>query len=84
MGKIIMFVVILFAAYWGRKYYKKTNEVVEVKNEPQDIDELINYYNQKINEIESKSIGEIEKQEVLLAYYKEQLNKINKIKTNKK
>ena len=81
MGKIILLALILFAFYWGIKYYKGANEVVEVKDEPEDnIDRLVIYYNQKISEIESKSIEEIKKQEEILSYYKEQLNKINQIK----
>lgn len=81
MGKIILLALILFAFYWGMRYYKGSNKVVEVKDEPQDnIDKLVNYYNQKISEIENKSIEEIEKQEGILSYYKEQLNKINQIK----
>lgn len=81
MGKIILLALILFAFYWGMRYYKGSNKVVEVKDEPQDnIDKLVNYYNQKISEIESKSIEEIKKQEEILSYYKEQLNKINQMK----
>lgn len=81
MGKIILLALILFAFYWGMRYYKGSNKVVEVKDESQDnIDKLVIYYNQKISEIENKSIEEIEKQEGILSYYKEQLNKINQIK----
>lgn len=83
MGRIILLLVILFALYWAREYYnarKEKKPKVPSKNEVETVDELISYYNGKIEEIESKSMEEIRTSEDTLKIYKEQLEKLNKIK----
>lgn len=85
MGKIILVLVILFAGYWGLKYHNKTKEAPEKKpykpgDKVADADSLKAYYEQKIAEIESKSIEEIEKAQESLDKYKAELDKLNQLK----
>lgn len=80
MGKIILLLVILFGAYWASQYYKNSNKKSDStpkEGEGLSIDELEKFYQEKIDEIEKKSVSEIVKYEGLLAYYKTELNKIN-------
>lgn len=86
MGKILLVAVILFAAYWGWKYYTASNKKEEPKPKPKfytetdDIDELVAFYERKIDEIESKSVEEIEKASEKLNEYKAKLEKIKNLK----
>ncbi len=83
MGKLILLIAIGFALYWGWKFMTGTKKKKEEKLND-NIDDLVHYYQTKIDIIECQSIAEIKKQEDKLNYYKEQLNKINQIKTNQK
>lgn len=89
MGKLILFAIICFAIYWATKYYKarpkeKENDyskgATSVAPESSEVDELIANFNKKIAEIESKSVEEIKKQEHLLQYYKQELQKLTNLK----
>lgn len=84
MSKIILLIVILFLGYWGLKYYNKSSEKVEVEDESDDIDALIAYYEHKIAEIEKLSVDGISKAEKELERFKDNLDKLNKLKTNNK
>lgn len=90
-GRIILFIVICFLAYWAWQYYKnrqqpnqKTNpsgKSSSILHKESNVDELIAAFKSKIVDIESKSIEEIKRSEELLAYYKEELEKLNNLKT---
>jgi predicted negative regulator of RcsB-dependent stress response len=84
MGRTILLIVICFAAYWAWQYYKnrqqpkasgKSNAFNSSK-----VDELIAEFKSKIADIESKSTEEIKRSEELLAYYKQELEKLNNLK----
>lgn len=90
MGKFILLIVICFAAYWAWQYYKnrqQPNQKTNTCGRPSSIlgnsskvDELIAEFKSKISAIESKSTEEIKRSEELLAYYKEELEKLNNLK----
>ena len=84
MGRTILLIVICFAAYWAWQYYKnrqppKTSSKSNAFNSSK-VDELIAEFKSKIADIESKSTEEIKRSEELLAYYKEELEKLNNLK----
>jgi len=89
MGRTILLIVICFAAYWAWQYYKnrqqpnqktKTPDRSSTLNNSSKVDELIAEFKSKIAAIESKSTEEIKRSEELLAYYKEELEKLNNLK----
>jgi len=87
MGKVILLLVILFSAYWGYKYYKnsqdgknKSTDKDPLQDTSDDVDALEIYYKRKIDEIENKSVEEIEKLQSSLDEYKKKLNKITNLK----
>lgn len=87
MGKLILLILIIFALYWAWKLYmKNAGDVVILDIHPDKakdnatVDDLMNYFNGKIKEIESKSLKETKHAEEKLEYYKEELNKLKKIK----
>lgn len=89
MTKILALLVIIVALYWANKYHKATEAAKKKKEKdderfssvgPHSVDELRAYYKRKIDEIESKSIEEIEKLQTSLDDYKSELEKINNLK----
>lgn len=80
MGKIIILTFIILLIIWIIDYIITNNKNKKVNN----VDTIAKLYQDKINEIESKSIEEIKKQEDLLNFYKSELEKINLIKTKNK
>ena len=90
MGRTILLIVICFAAYWAWQYYKNRQQPNyktkppgrsgSILNTSSKVDELIAEFKSKIADIESRSTEEIKRSEELLAYYKEELEKLNNLK----
>lgn len=91
MGKLILFLLVCFAAYWASQYYKggkaREEERLKDKYNPErfndsdgDPDALKAYYERKINEMEEASVKGAEQAQEKLEYYKEKLKKLNNLK----
>lgn len=79
MGKIILLIIILFCIFFGAKYIK-----AKTKKTPLTVEEFIDYFNEKISEIECKSSAEIDAATEKIKYYKEELEKLKTIKNNRR
>lgn len=90
-GRMILFILICFAAYWAWQYYQggkqRKEEECKDKYNPgkfnrdvDDPDELELYYKRKIDEMEEASVKGAEAAQEKLEYYKEKLRKLNNLK----
>lgn len=91
MGRMILFALICFAAYWAWQYYQggkaRQEERLKDKYNPErfddsdgDPDALEQYYKRKINEMEEASVKGAEQAQEKLEYYKQKLQKLNNLK----
>lgn len=86
VGKMILFALICFCAYWAVKLYKnRPQEKPDYSKGAADVssskvDELIKEFNDKIADIESRSAEEIKRSQETLDFYKSELEKLNKLK----
>ena len=91
MGKLILLLVIIFGAYWAWQYYKEANKKPVQPPQPDysgclpnEVDDLIKYFDTAIKNIETKSLDEIKKSEEVLKHFKTQLERLNQIKNKNK
>lgn len=91
MGRMILFAIICFGAYWAWQYYQdgkaRQEERLKDKYNPErfndsdgDPDALKAYYERKINEMEEASVKGVEQAQEKLEYYKQKLEKLNNLR----
>lgn len=88
MGKIILLVLVCFAIYWSVQAYRNGQKKKEEKETPKDypdymegnVEQLKKFYENKIAELENKSLEGLDKAQQQLKHYKEELEKINQLK----
>jgi hypothetical protein len=90
-GGFILLLVICFAAYWGWQYYKSVLNAREkdkynknpsdFKDTASDPDALEEYYKRKIVEMEEATVKGMTDAQEKLEYYKQQLTKLNNLKS---
>lgn len=92
MGKIVLFVVVSFALYWGIRY-KKASQKKEVESKEPDppnnfgyqvdnADRLREYYQKKVKELQEKCEQGVKYSKENLQMYQEELKKLNNLNNN--
>lgn len=91
MGKLVLFIIICFFAYWAWEVYSNRNKKEDNSPQPDysgstpsELDNLIKYFDTKIKEIETRSIDEIKRSEDVLKHFKTQLARLKEIKNKNK